>query len=161
MKSVIKILFVLLLIGCNSNQSIPDNFDAIVIGVKDGDTIEVIFKKKGHVIRLEGIDCPEKKQAFGNKAKQLTSNLCFNKTVKIVSNGKRDRYNRILATVYIDSLNINAELIKQGLAWHYKKYSDNELYSILEEKAIADRIGLWQDNDPVAPWEFRSKKKHL
>jgi micrococcal nuclease len=157
-RGVIKICFSFILLCAISCQALPKNFEALVVEVKDGDTIKILYKKKGYIIRLEGIDCPEKKQAFGNKAKQLTSSLCFNKVVKVISNGKQDQYKRIVAKVYIGNRNLSEELIAQGLAWHYKKYSDDLVYSTLEKQAIKKKIGLWSDKKPVAPWEFRIKK---
>ena len=96
------------------------------VGVKDGDTIEVLFEGKAQTIRLLDIDCPEKSQAYGMKAKQFTSDMCYGKEIRVESFGKRDRYDRILGTVYINNTNLNAELLKAGLAWNYKKYSDKQ-----------------------------------
>jgi endonuclease YncB( thermonuclease family) len=154
-----RILLFLLLVSCNNSTKIPDNFGGKVVGVKDGDTIEVLFEGKSQTIRLVDIDCPEKKQAFGAKAKQFTSDFCFGKEVSIESNGKRDRYNRILGTVYVENKNLNQELVKAGLAWHYRKYSDKQIFADLEQTARENKIGLWADSDPIAPWDFRPKRK--
>lgn len=152
------VLFLILQFLSCSNFESGKAFFAKVIGVKDGDTIEVLYSGESITIRLLDIDCPEKKQAFGNKAKQFTSQMCFNKEVKIATNG-RDRYKRILATVYIDERCLNEELLKEGLAWHYVKYSKNKEYSHLEMSARQNRKGLWNDDNPIAPWEFRQVKK--
>lgn len=158
MKILVKCIFLLFVFSCNNlNNYTSNNILCKVIGVKDGDTIEVYFDGKSETIRLLDIDCPEKKQAFGTKAKQFTSDLCFGKEVKIVSNRKRDRYKRLLGTVYIDDLNLNEELLKAGLAWHFKKYSNKSHYAKLENTARANKSGLWNDNNPIAPWEFRKK----
>lgn len=130
-----------------------------VIAVKDGDTIEVLQGKETYRIRLFGIDCPEKNQAFGNKAKQFTSDKCFGKKVTVRVNNK-DMYGRYVADVILpDGNNLNVLLVKNGLAWHYKAYSKDKNLAKLEENARKKRIGLWADKNPIAPWEFRKGKK--
>ena len=154
------LLFLLLLLGCSSSQQ-ADNFVAMVIGVKDGDTIEVLRDKKTYTIRLADVDCPEKSQAFGSAAKKFTADFCFGKEVKIISNGKVDRYKRFIATVTVNEVSLNKQLVINGLAWHYKKYSTNNEFTEMEEKARQNKIGLWADESPTPPWDFRkNKKKH-
>ena len=130
-----------------------------VIGVKDGDTVEVLYYQLPMVIRLEHIDAPEKKQAFGTVSKQKLSDLCFGKNVTIVSTGKKGNYDgrgRMIAEIYVnEKMNVNKEMIKAGLAWHYKKYSKSEEYAQLENIARKNRVGLWADKSVVAPWDFR------
>ena len=157
MNFFLKLTLLFLLVSFNYPITIPDTFTGKVVGVKDGDTIEVLFEGKAQTIRLLDIDCPEKSQAYGMKAKQFTSDMCFGKEVRVESLGKRDKYERILGTVYINSKNLNAELLKAGLAWHYKKYSDKQSYAELENVARVAKIGLWADEHPVAPWDFRRK----
>jgi endonuclease YncB( thermonuclease family) len=136
------------------------SFDAKVVGVKDGDTIVVLLD--GNVqetIRLAHVDCPEKKQAFGMRAKQFASNFCFGKTVKIVETARRDRSGRMIASVYVNKQCLNQALVSNGLAWHFKKYSKDMSYDVLEQKARASKIGLWSDPNPTAPWDWRKSKK--
>ncbi len=127
-------------------------------GVLDGDTIEVLYKERPVRIRLAGIDCPEKRQAFGQKAKQATSNICFGKDVTVDVQG-HDRYHRLIANVMVDGIVVNRELLRRGLAWHYKKYApkDKDL-AALEADARSKRVGIWADKNPVPPWEFRKLK---
>jgi len=107
---------------------------------------------KQEVVRLAHIDSPEKKQPFGNKAKQYVSDLCFGKYVKIGNNLKRDRNKRILAEIILpNGINVNKELVKNGLAWHFKKYSKDNIYAQLELKARSQKTGLWKDKNPIAP----------
>ncbi|MGA9213455.1 thermonuclease family protein [Kaistella sp.] len=146
-----------------SFQSSPQTDQLIlkvkVIGVKDGDTVEVLYYQLPIVIRLEHIDAPEKKQAFGTVSKQKLSDLCFGKNVTIVSTGKKGNYDgrgRMIAEIYVnDKINANKEMVKSGLAWHYKKYSKSEEYALLENRARKNRVGLWADKNPMAPWDFR------
>lgn len=129
-------------------------FYAKVIAVLDGDTIKVLQDNKEVKIRLAEIDSPEKSQAFGMDAKKYTSNLIFGKVVKIEYD-KLDQYKRIIGKVYLNDTYINAEIVKGGYAWHYKQYSNNTQLAEYEAKARLQKIGLWVENNPLAPWEFR------
>jgi endonuclease YncB( thermonuclease family) len=132
-----------------------------VIAVKDGDTIEMLVDKKPVKIRLHGIDCPEKKQPFGDKAKQFTSDLCFGKIVKAQRLSK-DRYGRIVAKVFLPGGGLlNLQLLKAGLAWHYTKYDRSDDFALAEKEARAQRQGIWSMKDPIAPWSWRKGVKEL
>lgn len=132
-----------------------------VVGVSDGDTVTILdASKRTHKIRLLGIDSPEKKQPFGERAKQSLSDLVFDKQVS-VEGGKQDRYGRSLGKIVLDGRDINLEQIRRGMAWHYKQYArdqspqDRAAYAEAESAARQKRVGLWQDADPVPPWSFR------
>lgn len=126
-----------------------------VVGVSDGDTLIVMRDQQSVKIRLAEIDCPEKVQPFGKAAKRFTSDLCFGKTVTVQAQST-DRYGRTIAHVFLpDGKNINTELVRAGLAWHYKQYSDDHSLADLELKARSAKVGLWVNGDPVAPWEWR------
>lgn len=132
-------------------------FTGKVVKITDGDTIVVLTEEKEQIkIRLEGIDCPESTQDFGQKAKQATSDLCFGKQVKIIKSGD-DRYGRTLGYVMVGDLNVNKELLRQGMAWHYKKYNQDVELANLEQEAYKKKVGLWSQPNPVAPWDFRRK----
>ncbi len=103
-----------------------------VVGVKDGDTIEVMRESRAVTIRLSGIDAPEKGQPFGQAAKYLASDLCFGKTVTVEAAGT-DKYGRTLAQVILpDGRNLEQELVRLGFAWHYKQYSSDSHLAALE-----------------------------
>ena len=137
-------------------------FEGKVTGIKDGDTFEVLYDGQPEKVRLADIDCPEKQQPFGNNAKQYASALCFGKTVTVKSSGKRDRYKRVVGTIITEEgANVNEELIKAGMAWHYKQYSKNDSLSLLQNEAKAQKLGLWQDKNPVAPWNWRKHKRKM
>ncbi len=130
----------------------------VVTAVKDGDTIELRADTATHRIRLFGIDCPEKGQAFGQQAKKFTSGLCFGKRVSVVTHG-RDRYGRVVGEVILpDGRILNRELVAAGLAWWYQKYSRDPLLERLEAEARKARRGIWSDAHPVPPWEFRTPR---
>ena len=125
-----------------------------VVGVSDGDTITVLHHGKGEKIRLYGIDCPEKSQAFGKRAKQFTSNMVFGKTVE-VRPITTDRYGRTIAWVHVNKRVLNEELLTAGLAWHYKRYSSERHLAELEIEARRAKAGLWSDPHAVPPWDYR------
>jgi micrococcal nuclease len=129
-----------------------------VIGIKDGDTFVVLIDGEEQVVRLEHIDCPEKKQPFGTKAKQFASDLCFGQFVHLNHKNKYDRNKRLLAEIILlNGININKELVNNGLAWHFKRYSDNQEYADLEKIARQNKIGIWSDTNPTPPWDWRKK----
>lgn len=134
-------------------------FYAKVVGVHDGDSITVLTASNQQIkVRLEGVDCPELKQDYGQKAKQYTSSLCFQKQVRIETTGK-DRYGRTLSFVYVGNTCINKELLKAGMAWHFKKYNNNSELARIENVARSKKIGLWSRHSPKPPWDFRKKTK--
>jgi micrococcal nuclease len=137
------------------NISISDSSN--VVGISDGDTITVLQPDKTQIkVRLAEIDCPEKKQPFGTKAKEELSNKIFGKHVKVEWT-KKDRYGRVIGKVYLNDRYINKEMIKEGWAWHYTEYSRSPEMSEAQEYAKSHKSGLWADKHPVPPWEFRKK----
>lgn len=130
-----------------------------VVKVADGDTITVLdASKTQHKIRLQGIDAPEKGQAFGRAAGRYLSGLVAGRDVK-VQWSKKDRYGRILGTVYVDGREVNLEMLRAGMAWHYKKYDSTPAYAQAETEARAAKRGLWQEKNPTEPEEFRKAKR--
>ena len=135
------------------------DFVGDVIGVADGDTITVLDADKvQHKVRLAEIDAPEKAQAFGNKSKQALSALVHGKQVLVVEQGQ-DKYKRTIGRIYQSNVDVNAEQVKQGMAWVYRKYSKDKNLLPLEDQAKSQRLGLWIDIDPTPPWEWRKLKK--
>lgn len=158
-----KLLLSFLLIFSVCTASASKILQGKVVSVADGDTITVLdAEKTQHKIRLQGIDAPEKAQAFGAKSKQALYEMVHGKTVQ-VSFEKSDKYGRILGKVLLDGQDICHQQIKAGLAWHYKKYlnqqplADRDAYSASETAAKNEKLGLWSDPRPVAPWDFRKR----
>ena len=110
-------------------------------------------------MRLAEIDAPEKKQAFGQKSKKALSDMVYLRDVRLSLKGQ-DRYQRTLAIVYYQDKNINLEMVKQGMAWAYKQYSHDPIYLQAQENAQAKRIGLWADNNPIEPSQWRRQEKN-
>lgn len=136
-----------------------------VINVHDGDTVTVLDQnnKKFH-IRLQGIDAPELKQTYGSVSQQNLSRLVLGKEVSIFWT-KVDKYRRTVGTIKIDGRDMNIEQVKAGLAWHFKKYQDEQepqdrlTYAAAEQHARAAKLGLWQDANPTAPGDWRQEVK--
>ena len=137
------------------------SFSGKVVKVSDGDTIEVMREGRAEKIRLAGIDCPEKKQAFGKAAKRFTLDLAAQKivTVKVETT---DRYGRTVGEVILpDGRSLNRELVRAGYAWWYRKYSSDTTLGLLESEARSGRRGLWADPNPVPPWDWRHGEKKV
>ena len=136
------------------------DYSGRVVGIIDGDTIEALNGHHTERIRLSGIDCPEKRQAFGQRAKQAASELVFGKKVTIQTHGY-DKYKRTLGDVFLsDGRNLNQELVRQGFCWWYRKYAPNNAeLERLENEAREARKGLWVDSHPVPPWEWRKRSR--
>jgi micrococcal nuclease len=129
------------------------------IKIVDGDTFDLLTEEKKTLrIRMNGIDCPERKQDYYQAAKNALSNYIFNKEMSLVTNG-HDRNKRVIATIFCNGENINLAMIRSGYAWHYKKYSADTSFAEAEKQARLNKKGLWSMNNPVAPWEFR-KTRH-
>jgi endonuclease YncB( thermonuclease family) len=157
--NLLKYNFLFLVFFCLSATSVfASNDTGKVVGVLDGDTIEVLHNQHPERIRLHGIDCPEKGQAYGKKAKQAASELVFGKEVTIQTHGK-DKYGRTIAGVNLpNGTNVNHTLVKDGWCWWYRKYAPGDtVLEGLEKEAREAKRGLWVDPQPVPPWEWRRK----
>ncbi len=164
--AVRKVLFVLkpiasavFLVVLSSEPTFAD-FSGPVVSVLDGDTLEVLHNNKAERIRLSGIDCPEKGQAYGNNAKHAASALVFGKEVTIQTHG-HDKYQRLLGDVLLlDGTNVNHTLVKDGWCWWYRKYAPGDtVLEGLEKDAREAKKGLWADPHPVPPWEWRKRSR--
>jgi len=131
-----------------------------VVRVADGDTFTLLNKENKQVrVRLHGIDCPENKQDFSQVAKKFTSDKVFEKVVNVEVRNV-DRYGRIVGLVILpDGKILNEELLKAGLAWHYKYYDKTEGFAKLERIAKRRKVGLWRHENSIPPWDFRKIKK--
>jgi len=129
-------------------------FSAKVIKISDGDTITVLGGKEQTKVRLYGIDAPEKKQEYGQKSKQFLASLIAGQVVEVEPKGK-DRYKRTLGIIHHKGQDINAQMVLNGYAWAYVKYS--RIYVNQEKLARENKRGLWQSSDPTPPWEWRKR----
>ena len=131
----------------------------LVVSVHDGDTLTVLVVKQQVKIRLAEIDAPELRQQFGQGSKQSLAELCFQQPAHVELLA-RDRYGRSVGKVRCREVDAGARQVATGMAWVYDRYSKptSPLYA-LQEAAKAARRGLWADNDPVPPWEWRREKR--
>lgn len=135
-------------------STLPEAIHAEVIGIQDGDTIElkVVYEGpdakersgKNLRIRFMHIDCPEKGAAYFKDAKRFTSDACFSQVVAISHHHEFDRYGRLIGEVILSNGDtLNRELVKLGLATHYKEYSNDQEYAQLENMAQGEGLGIW------------------
>lgn len=172
MKSIIFFTNAFVIIFSLNIDSVRADFTAKVQRVVDGDTIYVVdnFGQKFKV-RLTGIDAPEKNQTYGLASTYELTKILINKWVLLKSKPSKgnpystDRYNRVLAKIILDGLDINLFQVSRGYAWHFKRYQkqqsplDRKLYSQAELNAKKHELGLWSEKKPIAPWKWRKIKK--
>jgi len=154
-----RFLLVLLIYLWVALPAVCQTLSGKVVNVSDGDMITIIdASKQEHRIRLYGIDCPESGQAFGEAAKKFTSSTVARKTVT-VEVFDTDRYGRTVGVVTVNGVNVNLQLIQAGYAWLYRYYCQEEFCSVwlkVENQARIAGVGLWSDDNPVPPWEWRN-----
>ncbi len=139
----------------SSTVPVPTVLVCNVVTVTDGDTLNVHDDEHGFFrIRLEGIDAPERDQAFGSEAKDALSAKVLGKEVVIECHGI-DTHGRTLGQIFCDGHWINQELVQNGMAWHYRQYSKSAVLEADEVRAREAHRGLWQDEHPDAPWDHR------
>lgn len=133
--------------------------EGVVVGVVDGDTADVRLQSGMIRVRLHAVDAPERGQPYGEAAKEALSRLAFGKAVD-VEPIEQDRYDRLVARLRVGGVDVNAELVKQGYAWVYRKYADDDAYCAYEKAARDLRRGLWSlsPHERTAPWEWRQRK---
>ncbi len=148
------------------------DFNAEVVNIVDGDTIDVIdINSQKLRIRLLGIDTPEAKQRFGYESSAFLRKILNGKSVTIISRPDKNKpytlgyYNRVIGKVILHGRDINLEMIEKGMAWHFKKYKKNQpiedrySYNNAENEAQEKKIGLWSDQNPLPPWKWRKLDK--
>ena len=127
--------------------------------VYDGDTLVLMGGSRDRVIRLDGIDAPERDQPYGPVATAALEYM-VGRAIYYVETGKNDQYKVVVATLYHskEGYNINASLVCAGFAWWYERYApDNKLLEGCQKEAQEAPKGLWEDEDPIPPWEWRSR----
>ena len=166
--TLVLLLFSIGLLACVGPTSTPSSLPTIkhptlratVINVHDGDTITVLVSESKEKVRLNGIDCPESNQPWGQQATQLTRQLVDRKEVTVTDFG-RDKYHRMIGQVVLsDGRNLGQELVREGFCWWYQKYAPNDtVLKQLEQEARDAKRGLWSDDHPIPPWEWRHQNR--
>lgn len=151
-------LAALLLLGC-AGPLCAEQFAGVVDRVTDGDTLTIHLKKGGHEkVRLQGIDAPELDQAYGKEAARVLEGLVRDRKVNVQCEG-RDDEGRVLGYVYLKNHSINLEMVRRGAAWHDARVAkDKKGLAQAEQEARETKRGLWKDESPVAPWDYRNKQ---
>lgn len=156
------LLFLLVFFSINtllSAQNQPGKLTGKVTYIVDGDTFDLLTEDSVKVrVRLNGIDCPERKQDYYQVCKEALGKYIFAKNVTLITHGK-DRWRRVIADVYVSDEPINLKMVQNGFAWHFKKYSSDMSLAKAEEKARKKKIGIWKMNNPEAPWYYRKPAK--
>jgi endonuclease YncB( thermonuclease family) len=147
-------------LAADKTVSIPAG-EAVVgrcVGVHDGDSMTILIDtpdgKRQAKIRLDGIDAPELGQSFSRVSREGLAKMVFEHECAVESRGP-DRYGRTVGRVSVGGADVNAAMLDSGLAWHFKKYDSRPEMAAREEAAKQAGIGLWQDGNPIAPWEWR------
>ena len=171
MKSIVFFKYILTILLALYVTFVRADFTAKVQRVVDGDTIHVKDEAgKKFKVRLTGIDAPEQNQPYGLASTYHLRGLLLNKFVLLESKPKKgkpysvDRYKRVLAKIILDRRDINLSQVLNGYAWHFKRYQkqqspkDRELYNQAELNAKKNKLGLWGEKNPIAPWKWRKIK---
>lgn len=130
----------------------------IVTKVHDGDTLWAVQGKERVKVRLAGIDAPESDQKRGKESREALAQMVMGREVELKGD-KTDLYGRRLSVIWCEGREVNLELVKLGLAWHYAYHDKTEAYREAEAEARANKRGLWQDPNPVNPYEWRKRKR--
>jgi endonuclease YncB( thermonuclease family) len=155
----VAVLVLLLASPCRTQAQESAVLAGVVTGVTDGDTVDARLDSGTVRIRMHAIDAPERGQAYGQAAKGALSRLVFGKAVQ-VEPIEQDRYDRLVARLWIDDLDVNAAMVEQGYAWVYRTYADDPAYCDYEKAARDLKRGLWAAprDQVIAPWEWRRRK---
>lgn len=132
-----------------------------VVGVHDGDTLTLLDDAETQIkVRLAEIDAPESHQPYGSRAKQELSGLAFGRSATVQMQDI-DRYGRTVGRVTVDGVDVNAEMVRRGAAWVYRKYAKDQSLFTIEEQARDAKAGLWAlpEADQMPPWEWRKMSK--
>lgn len=147
-----------LLLICGMAQA--EQFFTQVIAVIDGDTV-LIRRSNGLLkVRLADIDAPEVGQPFGAESQRALSEMVNGRQVKFVSQAM-DKYGRMVAHLSVNGRDVNAEQIREGMAWEYSHYHGNRALIALQTEAQQGQRGLWATGDATPPWEWRKNHAHV
>lgn len=131
-----------------------------VVRVADGDTVSLLDgANTQHQIRLYGVDAPENGQPYGDRARAALAGMVAGKRLGVVV-VESDDYGRLVGTLYADGSNINLTLVQLGHAWWYQYFAPHErLLEAAEREARSGRRGLWAEDNPVPPWDWRRQQR--
>lgn len=157
MKTVLFVAALMMLSAAVSSATVEGE----VVAITDGDTIKILTPAKQQIkVRLADIDTPERGQPYGRKARQVLGEKIHRRQIE-VEEVTTDHYQRLVGRVFLDGRNINAEMVEDGAAWVYRKYSDDPQLLRLESQAREQGRGLWalQADQRIPPWEWRKQQR--
>lgn len=137
-----------------------EEFQGRVTSVLEGDTIVVMNGRRPTRVKLVGVDAPEPGQPFADKARQFTSSVVTRKRV-LVRVKETDRLGRVTGEVVLPvGKSVHEQLLTAGLAWHdVHSSAGDENLAKLEADAKKHKRGLWSASNPIAPWDWRDRKR--
>ena len=136
--------------------------DCTVTRIIDGDTVECTNHDAPYqkTVRISDIDAPEKGQPYGQEANDILEKVLLDREV-IVHNKGTDRYGRTIGEIELEKQNVGLLLVVNGYAWHYAKYSNNSAFITAQDQAKKEHLGLWDQENPKSPWDFRKEKTKI
>jgi endonuclease YncB( thermonuclease family) len=140
----------LLLLLCASAYAEGTTLTGRVVGIMDGDTLTLLVDRTQHKIRLAQIDTPERAQPWGTRARQALSDKVFQKDVRVLVS-ERDRYGRLIGEIWLGDRDVIRELVREGYAWAYRDYLNDQTLLADEAHAKKEGLGLWSDPNPIPP----------
>jgi len=138
-----------------------DVLNGRAVKIIDGDTFDLLLSGENRTvrIRLHGVDAPERGQDFYRASKDALGTLLEDAPLRVTATDT-DRYRRVVGSIHTASGRwVNEDLVQQGMAWHYVRYSDDARLAAAERSARAARRGLWSFPNPTAPWDWRKQKR--
>jgi micrococcal nuclease len=127
--------------------------------VYDGDTVKIVDGMLEYKLRISDIDAPERNQTYGKKSRRALIKLCLGANIHEVSTGV-DRYQRRLGKLSCNNQDASLFMVKNGHAWFYDRYSNDGTLALAEQDARKNKLGLWANPTPTAPWVWRKKHPH-
>lgn len=125
----------------------------------DGDTVKIVDNLTEYKLRITDIDAPERNQNYGKKSRRALRQLCDNTNIQVIIKGV-DKYQRHLGELICNQQDVSAYMLNNGHAWFNKRYSNKAELAQAEKHARTKKLGLWQDEKPMAPWVWRHLVKH-
>jgi endonuclease YncB( thermonuclease family) len=151
----------LVLILTLASPALAEELRGLVVGITDGDTLTLLTPERREVkIRLAEIDTPESAQPYGTRSRQALSDLAFQQHVR-VDVQDIDRYGRTVGRIYAGRVDVNAEMVRRGAAWVYRRYSRDPSLLVFEDEARQARRGIWAlpESQRAPPWEWRRERR--
>ena len=146
-------LLVLFMVVCSQPAS-----SAEITNFYDGDTVKIVDAGFEYKLRITDIDAPERNQAYGKKSRRALMQLCSGASIYVAISGT-DKYGRRLGKLRCNNQDVSTYMIQNGHAWFNKRYSMDYSLALLQDEAHKNKLGLWQSQQPTAPWVWR--KNHL